>query len=236
MRGPNPSPLTPECIGDAEWLEVAAGLYPEAKTRELMKHAAQCGHCGPLLKNAAEALVDETTPSEEAWLSSLRSARPEWRKNMAATLRASAGAKDSSREKKEGVQWWQALLSWPRPAFALAGIAVAVLTGWLGLRMIRPPSAEQLLALAYTEHRTLEVRIPGAKYAPMRAERSTGGSNLDKSPSLLKAESLIGENLQKNPNDPEWLQAKARADLLDGNYESAIKSLQRALETQPDDP
>ena len=53
MRAPNSSLSTFECLVDAEWLEVAAGLLPEAKTRELMKHAAQCGHCGPLLKNAA---------------------------------------------------------------------------------------------------------------------------------------------------------------------------------------
>ena len=235
-QAPNSSPRTSECIGDAEWLDVAAGLLPDAKTRELMNHAAQCDHCGPLLKDAAEALVDETTPSEERLLTSLSSARPEWRKNMAATLRASAGAKGKSREKKEAVQWWQALFSWPRPAFALAGIAVAVLAGWLGLRMLHPPSAEQLLAQAYTERRTLEVRIAGAKYAPMRIERSAGGSNLDKPPSLLKAEALIGDNLRKSPNDPIWLRARAQADLLDGNFESAIKSLQRALETQPDSP
>ena len=70
----------------------------------------------------------------------------------------------------------------------------------------------------------------------MRVERGASGSNLDKSPSLLKAEALIGENLSKRPNDPAWLQARARADLLDGNFESALKSLQRALETQPDSP
>ena len=236
MRAPTPSPPTPECIGDAEWLEVAAGLLPDAKTRELMKHAAQCGHCGPLLKNAAEALVDEITPDEEAWLASLRSARPEWRKNMAETLRSSAGTKDSSREKKEDAPRWQALFSWPRPAFALAGIAVAVMAGWLAVRMLRPPSAEQLLAQAYTERRTLEVRIPSAKFAPMRVERGAGGSNLDKPTSLLKAEALIGDSLRKHPNDPLWLQARGRADLLDGNYESAIKSLQQALEIQPDSP
>ena len=235
MRAPTPSPPTPECIGDAEWLEVAAGLLPDAKTRDLMKHAAQCGHCGPLLKNAAEALVDEPTPSEEAWLASLRSARPEWRKNMAETLRSSAGAKDSSREKKKDGGWWQTLFSWPRPAFALVGIAVVV-AGWLALRMSGTPSAEQLLAQAYTEHRTLEVRIPGAKFAPMRVERGTSGSSLDKPPSLLKAEALIGDSLRKHPNDPLWLQARARADLLNGNYDSAIKSLQRALETQPESP
>jgi CHAT domain-containing protein/cytochrome c-type biogenesis protein CcmH/NrfG len=201
-----------------------------------MKHAAQCGRCGPLLKNAAETIADEATASEEALLASLRSARPEWRKNMAEKLRGSAGAMEGGGRKEEGATWWPTLFSWPRPAFALAGIAAAVTVGWLGVLMLRPPSAEQLLAQAYTEHRTLEVRIPGAKYAPMRVERAAGGSSLDKSPSLLKAEALIGENLRKSPNDPAWLQAKARADLLDGNYESAIKSLQRALETQPDDP
>ena len=80
-------------------------------------------------------------------------------------------------------------------------------------------SAEPLLAQAYSERRTLEVRIPGANYAPLRVERGTGGSNLDKPESLLKAEALIGENLQKNSADPTWLQFKARADLLDGNYD-----------------
>jgi hypothetical protein len=182
MRAPNPSPPTPECVGEAEWLEVAAGMYPDAKTRELMKHAAQCGHCGPLLKSAADALVDETTPSEEAWLASLRSTQPECQKNMAETLRGNAGAKDSSRGKEEGAQWWRVLFALPRPAFVLAGIAVTVMAGWLAVRSLHPPSAEQLLAQAYTEHRTLEVRIPGAKFAHMRVERAAGGSSLGNSP------------------------------------------------------
>lgn len=240
MRALNRTPPAPECMGDAEWLKVAAGLLPEAKTRELMKHAAQCGHCGPLLKNAAEALSDEATSGEEALLASLNSARPEWQKNMAATLRDDTGAKDldrmRNRMRKKNARWWHGLFPWPRPAFALAGFAVAILAGYLGSRMLHPPSAEQLLAQAYTEHRTLEMRIQGARYAPLRVERSPGGSSLDKPAALLKAEVLIGENLKKNPNDTAWLQAKARADLLDGSYESAIQSLQHALETEPNSP
>ncbi|MGB8012437.1 MAG: CHAT domain-containing protein [Terriglobales bacterium] len=70
----------------------------------------------------------------------------------------------------------------------------------------------------------------------MRVERSNGGSNIDRPESLLKAEALIGENLRRNPNSPTWLQAKARADLLDDNYDSAITTLQRALDVQPDSP
>jgi len=230
MRVPKPSSPTPECVGDAEWLKVAAGLLPEAKTRELMKHAAQCAHCGPLLKHAAETISDEATPSEEALLASLGSARPEWRKNMAAILRGTV------RERQQKRSSWRAVFAWPIPAYALGGIAAVAIVAWVGVRTLRPPSAEQLLAQAYSDHRTLEVRIPGAKYAPMQAERGTGQSDFDKPQSLLKAKALIGENLSKNPNDPEWLQARARAELLDGNYEAAIRSLQHALEAQPDSP
>jgi len=229
MGVPSNAPAGPDCVDETEWLNVAAGLLPEAKTRELMKHAAQCGHCGPLLKNAAETLADEVTPREETLLGLLSSARPEWQRNMASTLRGNV-------QDQKKPSWWRAMFAWPAPAYAFAGIAAVAIVAWIGLRTLRPPSAEQLLAQAYTEHRTLEVRIPGAKYAPMRVERSANGSNLDKSSSLLKAEALIGENLRKNPNDPAWLQARARADMLDGNYESAIKSLQRALEAQPDSP
>jgi CHAT domain-containing protein/tetratricopeptide (TPR) repeat protein len=230
MRVPTPSPPSPRCIGDAEWLEVVAGLLPDAKTRELMKHAAQCGHCGPLLKNAAEALGDDATPNEEALLASLQSARPEWRKNMAEALR------DSVRSRQPKSSWWRTVFAWPAPAYAVVGIVAVAVVAWIGVRALHPPSAEQLLAQAYTEQRTLEVRIPGAKYAPMQAERGSGHSDFDKPISLLKAKDLIGEALSKNPNDPKWLQARARAELLDGNYESAVRSLQRALETQPDSP
>jgi CHAT domain-containing protein/tetratricopeptide (TPR) repeat protein len=228
---PSNVPASPDCISDVEWLNVAAGLLPEVKTRELMKHAAQCGHCGPLLKSAAETLADEATPSEERLLASLNSVQTEWQKSMAATLRENA-----QERQQKAASWWRKMFAWPSLAYGFAGIAAVVLVAWFGLRTLRPPSAEQLLAQAYTEHRTLEVRIAGAKYAPVRVERSANKSNFDKSPSLLKAEALIGENLGKNPNDPTWLQSRARADLLDGNYESAIKSLQHALETEPDSP
>lgn len=230
MRVPKPLSPTPECFGDAEWLEVAAGLLPDEKSRELVKHAAQCGRCGPLLKQAAEDLMDEATPSEEALLASLQSARPEWRKNMAATLQ------DRVRDFQPRTSWWKTVFVWPSPAYAITGLVVVAVVAWIGLRALHPPPVEQLLARAYTEHRTLEIRIPGAKYAPMRVERGTAGSSIDKPPALLRAEALIGENLEKNPSDLAWLQAKARADLLDGNYDSAIKTLQRVLEAPSAEP
>jgi CHAT domain-containing protein len=227
-------PEGPDCDVNVDWLEVAGGLLSEMRTRDLIKHAAQCGHCGPLLREAAETLSDEVTSNEEELLAALGSARSEgWHRNLAKTL---GGDIQDCRVHEKSDSRWRGFFLWPRLAFVVAALGAIVVAGWIGFRVLRPPSVDQLLAQAYTDRRTLEVRIPGAKFAPIRVERGTNGSNIDKPPALLKAEALIGENLSKSPNDPKWLDAKARADLLDGNYESAIQSLQRALEDQPDSP
>ena len=70
----------------------------------------------------------------------------------------------------------------------------------------------------------------------LQCEWNAAPNESDRPPSLVKAEGLIGENLNQNPNDPTWLQARARADLMDGNYEAAIESLQHALEVELDSP
>ena len=220
----------PECVADIEWLRVASGFLPETKTRELMKHAAQCGHCGPLLKNAAATLSDEVTPTEAEVLATLKSTRTEWQKGMAQALQEST----QDRKAREDTPWWQGWLAGQRPAFAVVALASVIAVIWLGSRLLGHPSVNELLAQAYTDRRTLEVRIPGAKYAPLQVERGNSESNLDKSPLLLKAEALIGENLRRHPDDPDWIEAKGRADLLDGNYDSAIDSLQRAIDLRPD--
>jgi CHAT domain-containing protein/tetratricopeptide (TPR) repeat protein len=235
------APRSLECVDREEWIKVAAGVLPQLETQRLMHHAAQCEHCGPLLKKAAQTLSDEVSSDEERLLASLGSSQLRWQQEMAETLWERGS--DRNHRGKMFLMWqgwlswpWQGWLSWPRQGLAAAALAILVVAVWLGLHALRAPSAEQLLAQAYTEHRTLEVRIPGADYAPMRLERSANGSSMDRSPALLKAEALISENLNKHPNDPDWLQAKGKADLLDGNYESAISVFRRALELHPDAP
>jgi len=223
-----PVPPGPQCLDETEWQSVAAGLLSTPETRERMIHASQCAHCGPLLKQAAEALAVEVTRREEALLSSLRSVHPEWQSRMAQTLSTASQPVQSVQQ----ISLFHG--AWRLPLFALAALACVAIAAWLGTRLLRGPSVDQLLAQAYGERRTLEVRIPYAPYAPLRVERGGSVSNLDKPPSLLKAEALIGEKLHGNPNDPVWLDARARADLLDGNYDSAVRTLQQALLTQPD--
>ena len=57
--------------GDVDWHEVAAGLWPELKARQLIMHAAQCDHCGPRLR-AATSVDDDPTPQEEKRLAELK--------------------------------------------------------------------------------------------------------------------------------------------------------------------
>jgi hypothetical protein len=122
----------PDCVEQAEWLRMAAGALPETKTKELMKHASQCGHCGPLLKSAIETLSEEVTPKEEQMLASLKSTRSEWQRGMAQTLRASARDTKSPPRETLSRRWF----SWPRQVFAVAALAVVIAAIWLGSRQL----------------------------------------------------------------------------------------------------
>jgi CHAT domain-containing protein len=227
------------CPQESLLFELAGGMLNEKEAEKLMKHAAECDHCGPFLRRALEAFSSERQSSEEMFIGSLESSRDTWQRNLAARL-ATLPSKDT-KAPDWGPFWSQwrtrASVFSRKPIFSFATILLIFVAGFLFIRreQLAPQQrVGQLLAQSYTEHRTLEPRIAGAKYAPLRVERGSTGSNLDRPPSLLKAESLIAENIRHYPNDPAWLEAKGRADLLDGNYDSAIMSLRRGLEIQPD--
>jgi hypothetical protein len=62
---------------DVDWHEVAAGVWPELKARQLIMHAALCDHCGPLLR-AATSVDDDPTPQEAKLLAQLKApSRPD---------------------------------------------------------------------------------------------------------------------------------------------------------------
>ena len=52
---------------------------------------------------------------------------------------------------------------------------------------------------------------------------------------LLDAESRISGQMAKNPDDAGWLRLRARAEMLDRNYDDAVSTLNRAADAQPDD-
>jgi anti-sigma factor RsiW len=60
-----------DCPKDVDWHEVAAGLWPELRAKQLIMHAALCDHCGPLLR-AATSVDDDATAEEERLLAGLK--------------------------------------------------------------------------------------------------------------------------------------------------------------------
>lgn len=221
-----------DCFPTGEWIKVAAGLLPERETKERLRHAAQCDHCGHLLQSAAVTLSDEASAEELETLASLDSAQPDWQISMAETLQSVASVGNAQKARLSWPKW--SYSSW-RLAFTMGGGLALVVLSWTGLRVLRQPNAEQLLAKAYSDHRTIEVRFRGAQFAPVIHDEQRGAeSDFDKPPDLLNAEAEIRKELSKDPNAPNWLDAKSRAELLDGHPDLAIQSLQRALETNPD--
>ncbi len=224
---------TRDCPPGEVWAQMAVGLTAEQTADGLLAHAAQCGHCGALLREAAEDLAGDLKPEEQNLLAALASVQPEGRKRLAEKMsEASRPAVQPIQPATRPAQKTRALMRW---AYATAAAIILGVAAWMFFAWQRASSPAQLLASAYIEQRTLELRIPLASFGPMRLERGgPGGSRMSTPPALSEAEARISRQLNNNPDDPEWLALKARADLLDWNYESAMRSANRALEQSPD--
>ncbi len=197
----------------------------EAET--LVQHSASCDHCGPLLREALADFSDETSSAEEELVFSLRSSNREWQEQMAAKLAKSGSSLGI-------LAWMREHLEVPRIPVWTYAASVAALCGAALVFYVRQPSIDQLLAAAYTDQRTFELRMPNADYAPVRLVRgSSQRSRMDRPTALLEGEARIARELMKNPRSPRWLSARGRAELLERDYSSAIASFQKALEFEP---
>lgn len=235
MNSVEPTPRSQPCPDAAVWLKIAGGLTPTGETLASLEHASGCPHCGPLLRAAVgelAALNGELTEAERSYIATLESAQDAWVSGLASRITTRLNSRDPKSARR-----WQRWFAFPR--LAIAGVTLLAVIGlgsWFAVRRNEPAAAEQLLAHAYTEKRTLELRIAGAAFAPMRLSRGPATSFTNRPAALLKAEALIATQLEAHPSDPAWLQAKAQADILDGKYEAAVEALHRALELTPGSP
>jgi Tetratricopeptide repeat len=222
-----------ECPEESEWPLVAAGMKQGGQAEALLRHAAACDHCGPLLRQYAEDFAEDLTAEEQTTLGGFRSSRAGWQEQMAAKLC------NPRRTGSIGAWLREHLVPAPRvPRWAYAAsLASLAVVSFVGRVVFQQRPIEALLATAYTEQRTLELRIPKAAYGPVRLVRGSGDrSRLDRPPALLEGVARIARELEKNPASPALLQAMGRANLLDWDYQAAIASFERALKLQPDSP
>lgn len=211
------------CPSDEEWIRVAAGIEHDEVSKRMLDHAAHCDHCGPLLQHLTQEFSDSVSPEESQFIQNFESTSSHWQKGMAARLDASMRREERKARPSPG-SW-----SWRLPVFGCAALAlITAVTAWI--LFLRPERrVQRLIAEAYTEHRNLEPRFPGAAFAPVRVERGEHTSHMDSPRSLLDAEREITSSLATHPSDPFWLQSRARAELLEGNYSGAIDALSQAL-------
>lgn len=122
----------PDCPkeNDVNWHEVAAGLWPELKARQLIMHAALCDHCGPLLR-AATSAVSNPMPQEENL--------PE-------------GRKTSSQPGRTRSSKWALSLQWPLMKWVVPAMALLVIVGILRTKT-STLSGPKFAEFAVTTHR-----------------------------------------------------------------------------------
>lgn len=228
LQGPR-LPAASKCQKDADWLMVAAGLLSDETTRDLIAHAASCEYCGPQLKRASAIITEEVSTEEEGRLAGLKSSTPEWKRALTYEL-AGIVHRRAPETRFE-----------LRPVFKLSSpivyvlaflILVAAVLGVLNYRKRANEiaSVQSLIAAAYTEQRTVVLRVPGAAYGAFRVSRGNANtSRLDRPAALLEAEAEIAaKQTQGRRTSTEWLKLRAQVDLLEWNYNAAIQTLHEA--------
>lgn len=216
----------PQCPSEDDLRNLAAGLCPPNQATKLTEHAAQCDHCGPLLRMYAEDFSDELGKEDEAVLGKLKSSSAGWQKKLARQMTAASDTAPMKSARKPFFRTWVLV------ATAATACAVAFIV-WYSQRET-PEKVEKLLAQAYTEPRQIELRFPGAEWAPVRVPRGPEDSRFSKPTSLLRAENIISDRQSKDPNNVEWLKARGEAEIIEKQPEAAIATLNKALEAQPE--
>jgi tetratricopeptide (TPR) repeat protein len=200
------------------------GLAEPVEAGKLLAHAAECDWCGTVLREAAQDLAEPPTAEEEELAGMSRLADPRRRRELAELI---AGAPKPARRP------WFPILRWSAAGLmaAAALLGVVVYPQWAR----SPARTGRLLAQAYTEHRQMEMRLPGADWGPERTEMGTESSSLSEPVALLDARGNIKRAVEGNPNDPRWLQLEGRAELLGGKEDAAIAELEHARSLRPAD-
>jgi len=235
-----------DCPPPAIWREIVGGPTQPDQTLAHLEHASRCDQCGLLLREAVAEFAElnrELTEDERKRIASLESANEQWQHRLARQIAETQHPTPN----RESSPRWRKWLSVPQMAFVgVSALALVAVASWV---VLRPPQflqtfvhrdqrshAADLLARAYTEKRSFELRIPGAAYAPVRVSRGPVGSFANRPKDLLNAEALIATQLESQPASASWLQDQAEADLLEGRYDAAVEALRRASELEPHSP
>ena len=211
-----------KCPDIADWLRLACGEATPEEKEALLAHAALCTSCLATLRECQRVFTTAPSPEETVTLQNAESSSPGWQRRLALEL--------ASTPRKPARFALPRLFAWTT-AGAAAAVAATILMVVFYQRQHAP---EHLLAEAYSQSRTFDLRVPGARFASITPQAHLRGGAVDTdSPALLTARAEIQEKLQKNPSDSHWLQLEARADVMDERYDAAVDILDRLVASGP---
>jgi len=210
------------CLTPALAMRLVLGDTEGEDAEALLTHAAVCPTCGDLLTRSLGTLQGNPSPEETAAIEELAATRVDWQRKLARDL-----AETSTRRR----------LVVMRPRFWMGAGAIAaglVAAAGLFLWQYQTNTPEHQLAKAYEQSRSLELRIPDARFAGFTGGSHTRGVAIANEPApLLEARAHLARELERAPHDPHLEQLQARADVLEERYGSATDILDRLLATGP---
>lgn len=219
--GATAGPTATVCPEPEEWLRLAGGELDPAGAEPLLSHAAFCRECAQRLRLSLRVGDVEITPEEAAEIAGLKSAMPEFQSEFAKKL-----AETPRHSAKPGGRTY---------LWVGSGVAASLLLGAsLLVLWQRANSPARLLAQSYSEARIFDLRMPDAKFSAVTpATHLRGGSVSDAPAPLLEALARIQNHLRTAPHDSHWLELRARAEVLEEQFDPAIDTLDRLLAAGP---
>ena len=221
-----------DCPQPIIWFSIATGLLPNAKAIRYLQHAGRCSFCATLLKNAMEDVAsDEPTPETQQ---NLRSTQEVWQEDLARQMDLLVKQKRQGRKSATPVAFpvRHGAKIFRFPIWAYAAAAAAVVSG-IVLWWLCRVSPERLLQEAYAQERTVELRLAQTDYTPYLVQRGAASPGIHRTSALYEADSAIGRELAKRPNDPGLLRDEGNVELLQWHFDAAIQSFQKAQDIEP---
>ena len=211
-----------DCPPTAQWLMLACGNVAADEQKKLVAHAAVCTYCLKLLRQGERAISGDVLPEELEQLQQYQAVSPQWQHRLAVELARTPYQRSGFRLPK--------YFGWATTGLAAACALVVSVAIW----QTRANAPEKLLADAYSQSRSFDLRIPGAAFAPVTPQTHLRGAGGDhESAPLLSARASIDRKLDRSPQDLHLQQMQARAQLLNEQYDQAIDTLDRLIAAGP---
>ncbi len=164
------------CPDEAIWMEVAAGLTPsDGDTEQLLAHSAGCMQCAAALARSVRTLSNDAFEGEDEIIRKLKSSGRKWQRQTAGMIAGPPVRRPL----------------WERPLVWLAAAVVVGCGAFAWKNLFAPQEPSPLLAKAYTAQRTVELRIPGAAYGPIRLQRGARSARSDRPAELSEMDAAI---------------------------------------------